>query len=75
MERKSASDWVSACRSMVVKGVGLQGRGKKSWTECMRSDMKKSQLKVKWAQDREMWGSLLSEKRPNRASMETRMLK
>ena len=57
---------------MVIQGEGFKGRGKKS---CVKSDMKMSGLKVEWAQDREMWGSLLSEKRPTHASMETRTLK
>ena len=66
---------MSACRSMVIEKEGIKGRGKKSWLECVRSDMKMSELKVEWAQDREMWRSLLSGKRPTRVSTETQTLK
>ena len=47
VERKSVSDWVSACRSMVIEG--FKGRGKKSWLECVKCDMKMSGLKEEWA--------------------------
>ena len=36
--------------------------------------MKMSELKVGWAQDREMWGSLLSEKRPTHGSTDAKTL-
>ena len=40
VERKNATDWVSFCRSFAVEGYRLRGRGKKSWCECVKSDMK-----------------------------------
>ena len=75
VERKSASNWASACRSMATEGEEFKRRGQKSGIECVKSNMKMSGLKVEWAQDREIWGSLLSGKRRTRASMETQTLK
>ena len=40
MERKSGDDWVSACRNVVVAGVRCAGRGRKTWYECVKDDMK-----------------------------------
>src|SRR6266581_8951505 len=60
---KNASDWVSACRSIAVVGSRLWRRGKKSWSECVKSDMKIKGLRVEWARDREMWRGLSSGKR------------
>ena len=40
LERKNASDWVSACGSIAVAGSRLWGRGKKSWSECVKGTMK-----------------------------------
>ncbi len=73
LERKNASDWVSACRSIAVVGSRLRGRGKKSWSECVKGDMKIKGLRAEWARDREMWRGLLSGKRLTHASMESRM--
>src|SRR6266496_4077463 len=63
LERKNASDWVSACRSIAVAGSRLRGTGKKSWSECVKCDMKIKRLRAEWARDREMWRGLLNEKR------------
>ena len=40
MERKSGDDWVSACRNVVVAGVRCAGRGRKTWYECVKDDIK-----------------------------------
>ena len=40
VERKSGDDWVSACRNVVVAGVRCAGRGRKTWYECVKDDMK-----------------------------------
>ena len=40
VERKSGDDWVSACRNVVVAGVRSAGRGRKTWYECVKDDMK-----------------------------------
>src|SRR6266496_4101481 len=62
--------WVSFCRSIAVVGSRLRGRGKKSWCECVKSDMKIKGLRAERARDREMWIGLLSGKRSTRASMD-----
>ena len=40
LECKSGDDWVSACRKVVVAGVSCGGRGRKTWYECVKDDMK-----------------------------------
>ena len=40
VERKSEDDWVSACRNVVVAGVRGAGRGRKTWYECVKKDMR-----------------------------------
>ena len=40
VERKSEDDWVSACRNIVMAGVRCAGRGRKTWYECVKDDMK-----------------------------------
>ena len=61
VEHKNAFDWVSACRSIAVMGSRLRGRGKKSWCECVKGDMKIKVLRAEWARDRVMWRGLSSE--------------
>jgi len=75
VERKEASDWVSACRNMVVTGKRGKGRGRKTWKECVADDMSKLKLKREDAQDRAVWRSSILENRPTRASAERRTLK
>ena len=45
VERKGPEDWVSACRDMNVEGKRSRGRGRKTWMECIVSDMKSWGLK------------------------------
>ena len=40
VERKSVSDWVLACRSKVIEKEEFKGRRKKSYLECVKSDIK-----------------------------------
>ena len=40
VERRSGDDWVLACRNVVVAGVRCVGRGRKTWYECVKDDMK-----------------------------------
>src|SRR6267154_2502467 len=41
VERKTAADWVSNCRNLVVEVVTSKSRGRKTWMECMATDMKR----------------------------------
>ena len=60
VERKSEDDWVSACRNVVVAGVRCAGRGRKTWYECMKDDMKALGLHPEWAVFRDMWRGFIS---------------
>ena len=55
VERKDKKDWVSACRDMKVDGTKDRGRGRKTWMECIVSDMKSFGLRREDAQNREIW--------------------
>src|SRR3989441_13075103 len=47
VERKNADDWVYKCRNLeVVDGIRKE-RGRKTWIECVTTDMKKIGLKRK----------------------------
>ena len=62
VERKADDDWVKTCQNMEVLGVVGRGRGKKTWLECVRSDMKDLGLRAVDAKDRELWrGKIFSE--------------
>ena len=60
VEHKSEDDWVSACRNMVVAGVRCAGRGRKSWYECVKDDMKVLGLHPEWAVFRDKWRGFIS---------------
>src|SRR6184192_4361339 len=60
LKRKNADDWVSKCRNLEVVGVIRKGRGKKTWIECVTTDMKKIGLKKEDAQNRSLWSSLIN---------------
>ena len=47
VECKTAVDWVSKCRNLEVEGVPRKGRGRKTWKECVATDMKRAGLKRK----------------------------
>jgi len=72
VERKTAEDWVSACRSMTVTGERGRGRGRKTWKECVADDMKKLNLRQEDTQDRTMWRGGILGNRPTRASADKR---
>ena len=55
VERKSDSDWVKSCEKLEVVGKVGRGRGKKTWLQCVNGDMKKLNLRVEDAQDRQSW--------------------
>ena len=60
VERKSGDDWVSACRNVVVAGVRCASRGRKTWYECVKEDMKVVGLHAEWAVFRDMWRGFIS---------------
>ena len=61
LERKSVDDWVSACRRLVVEGT--RGRGRKTWEQCVKDDMKLLGLHPEWTIFRDMWRDLIWGKR------------
>ena len=71
VERKDMADWVFACRSFPVGGVQPKGRPRKTWNECVNSDIAELGLKREWAKDRCKWRGLVCGGRPTRASTET----
>ena len=60
VERKNADDWVSKFRKLEVVGGIRKGRGKKTWIECVTTDMKKIGLRKEDAQNRSLWSSLIN---------------
>ena len=48
-------DWVSACINLVVAGVRYVGRGKKTWGECVKDDMKLLGLQPEQTVLRDVW--------------------
>ena len=60
VERKSGDDWASASRNVVVPGVRCAGRGRKTWYECVKDDMKALGLHPEWAVFRDMWRGFIS---------------
>ena len=71
LEPKDTSEWVSACRNFEVAGEKIKGRGRKTWGECVRHDLRSGGLKEAWAQDKIKWKSDWGGNRPTRASMES----
>src|SRR6184192_11591 len=52
VECKEADDWVSKCRNLEVVGGAKKGRGRKTWMECVKKDMKECGLKKEEAHNR-----------------------
>ena len=50
LERKSVYD----CRRLVVEGVRVRGRSRKTWEQCVKDDMKLLGLHPEWAIFRDM---------------------
>jgi hypothetical protein len=75
LERKGSDDWVSSCRNFQVSGATRRGRGRKTWQECVKHDLRSCGLKAEWAQDRVEWRGLIGRNRLTRASMEKQTLK
>ena len=59
LERKDNDDWVSACRSYEVPGRKGKGRSRKTWDECVRTDLRKGGLDAQCTQDRNEWKNLI----------------
>ena len=45
---------------VVVAGVRCAGKGRKTWYECVKDDMKELGLHAEWAVFRDMWRGLIS---------------
>ena len=74
LKRKNEEDWVSRCRQLEVAGAKSRGRSRKTWFECVKTDLRSLGMKKAWAQDSMEWRRLIGGNRPTRASAETRML-
>ena len=55
VERKTEDDWVKKCQSVQVEGKVGRGRGRKTWIECIRGDMKNLNLSMEEVVDRDVW--------------------
>ena len=51
VERKVDDDWVKKCTKVEVVGKVGRGRGRKTWLQCVNSDMKDLGLRIEEAQD------------------------
>ena len=47
---------------MVLAGVRCAGRGRQTWYECVKDDMKVLGLHSEWAVFRDMWRGFISRK-------------
>ena len=61
VERKADDDWVKKCTKVEVVGKVGRGRGRKTWLQCVNSDMKDLGLRVEEAQDRQLWKEAFGE--------------
>ena len=57
LQRKDKDDWVSSCRKFVAPGQRSKGRGRKTWDECVKHDLKCLDLEEECALDRSAWRS------------------
>ena len=55
VEPMDAENWVSIYSKFKVEGRVGRGTGKKTWKECVKSDMKVRGLVPEMAQDRDLW--------------------
>jgi len=55
VERKDKSDWVSASRKLQVETTKGKGRGRMTWNECVKIEMKRLGLVKEDAQNRNKW--------------------
>ena len=75
VERKSADDWVSACRVLEVEGSRGRSRGRKTWQECVDEDMRVLKVKREDAQDRVTWRRAILGSRLTRTSADEKDVK
>ena len=55
VERKTEDDWVKKCQGLEIEGRVGRGRGRKTWIECIRGDMKDLNLSMDDVVDRDVW--------------------
>ena len=67
---KKDEDWVKKCLNLSVDGKVGRGRSRKTWSECVKRDMKILGLKVEDTKDRLSWRRKIFGTRLSRASME-----
>ena len=61
VERKADDDWVKKCTKVEVVGKVGRGRGRKTWWQCVNSDMIDLGLGMEEAQDRQLWRKIFDE--------------
>jgi len=52
------------CRELLVEGIKSKGRGRMTWNECVKVDMKRLGCVEDDAHNRDKWTSLTTGKRP-----------
>jgi uncharacterized protein YnzC (UPF0291/DUF896 family) len=55
VERKTEDNWVKKYQSVEVEDKVSRGRGRKTWIECIRGDMKDLNLSMVDVVDRDVW--------------------
>ena len=68
VERKDDNDWVKKCMNIAVEGVRPPGRPKKTWKECVMSDLKQLGLTRANALDRNYWKTAIGGQRQTRVA-------
>jgi len=62
--KKDKSNWVSAGTKLQLEGSTSKGRGRKTWNECVKVDMKRRGFSEDDAPNRDRWKSLTIGNRP-----------
>jgi hypothetical protein len=55
VERKAETDWTRACQSLMKDVKKGRGRGRKTWEQCVKCDLKQMNLKREDTADRDEW--------------------
>ena len=53
--KETEDDWVKKCQSVEIEGKVGRGRGRKTWMECIRGDMKDLNLSIHDVVDWDAW--------------------